>query len=57
MVCTDVKDVSQVGYTFYNEARNAYTYIDHFFVSVNMFDTVDKVRVIEDAEIFQIIIQ
>ena len=41
-----------MGYTFYNEARKVYTYIDHFFVSCNMFDTVENVCVIEDAENF-----
>ena len=52
MVCTNAKDVSQIGYTFYNEARHVYTYIVYFFVSGNMFETVENVRVIEDAENF-----
>ena len=52
IVCTNAKDVSQIGYTFYNEARNVCIYIDYFFVSGNMLDTVENVRVIENAENF-----
>ena len=47
-----MQKISQIGYTFYNEARNVYTYIDHLFVSDNVFDTVENVLVIENAENF-----
>ena len=49
LVCCDDVDVSDVGYTFYNETLGYKSYIDHIFISAEYKQCINSVEVVDNG--------
>jgi exonuclease III len=47
MICGDAFDNTSIGYTYFHDGLNVSSYIDHFFISNNIINTVNSVKILD----------